>query len=196
MSRTATYLAVLGGFLMVAAATGAKSADLGKPAPAGPANIAAMIPAAVPDQWTGAYLEGGAAAAFIKGGDKALHGLGGLGYNYHALGNPFVGSIFARYGFSAEGNSDAAVLTFDVPLTVAVRAGYLIQPSTLLYGLAGYSKSLKGDDFKGPILGLGAEAPVFGSLRLAVEYNAQFDKDFKADKDVVHSIGLFARLPF
>jgi len=193
MSRTALYLAI--GTLWGAIAFGshvARAADLGKP------TVAAVLaaPAPIPDQWKGFYLEGGAAAAFVKGGDKALLGLGGIGWNYHALGNPFVGSVFARYGFSAEGNSDAAVLTFDVPLTVAARFGYLAAPSTLLYGLAGYSISLNNSDFKGPVLGLGAEAPVLGSLRLAVEYTAQFDKDFKADADVIHSIGLFARLPF
>jgi opacity protein-like surface antigen len=184
-------LKVLFAVALATVALPAIAADLGKPAA-----VAAVAPAPIPDQWSGFYLEGGAAGQFVTGGDKRLIGLGGIGYNYHALGNPFVGSLFARYGFSAEGNSDAAVLTFDQPLTIAVRAGYLVQPSTLLYGLAGYSMSLRGDDFRGPILGVGAEAPVLGSLRLGVEYTAQFDRDFKADKDVVHAIGVFARLPF
>ena len=193
MSRTATYLAI--GALFGAIAMGshvAKAADLGKPTE----KPAAVAPAPVADQWTGAYAEFGAGAQFVKGGDKALVGAVGLGYNYHAFGNPFVASIFARYGATMEGNDNSAVLSFDQPLTVAIRAGYLIQPSTLLYGLAGYSKTINGADFRGPILGLGAEAPVFGSLRLAVEYTAQFDRDFKTDRDVAHNIMAFARLPF
>lgn len=192
MSRTAIYTAVFGLFVAVAACTSIKAADLGKPAAA----PAAVAPEPVPDQWRSWYVEAGGVAQFMKGGDKNLAGLGGIGYTYHAFGNPFVGGIFARYGFSAEGDSNSAVLTFDQPLTVAVRGGYLVLPSTLLYGLAGYSKSLNGQDFRGPIVGLGAEAPVLGSMRLAVEYSAQFDRDFKATSDVVHNIGVFARIPF
>lgn len=192
MNRDA-FFAVIGGFLMVLGATYAKAADLGGKPAAAPAAVA---PEPVPDQWRSWYVEAGGVAQFMKGGDKNLAGLGGIGYTYHALGNPFVGGIFARYGFSAEGDSNSAVLTFDQPLTVAVRGGYLVLPSTLLYGLAGYSKSLNGQDFRGPIVGLGAEAPVLGSMRLAVEYSAQFDRDFKATSDVVHNIGVFARIPF
>lgn len=180
-------IALIAGFLIAGPVL---SADLGKPAAA----PAAVAPAPVPDQWNGMYFEFGAVGQFMNG-EKNAAGLAGIGYNYHAFGNPWVVGAFLRYGFSAEGNSDAAVLTFDQPLTAAIRAGYLVAPSTLLYGLAGYSKSLK-DDFKGPILGFGAEAPVFGSLRIGVEYTAQFDKTFKADSDIVHEVGVFARLPF
>ena len=194
MSRTAIYIAI--GALFGAIAMGshvAKAADLGKPVAE---KAAAVAPAPVADQWTGFYLEGGGGAQFSRGGDKALIGAGGIGYNYHAFGNPFVASIFARYGATMEGNDNSAVLSFDQPLTVAIRAGYLVQPSTLLYALAGYSKTLNGTDFKGPIVGIGAEAPILGSLRLAVEYTAQFDRDFKADRDIAHNIMMFARLPF
>lgn len=169
------------------------AADLGKgPAPA----PVVAAPAPVADQWHGFYVEAGGGGQFVKGGDKTPVGAAGIGYNYHAFGNPWVGGVFARYGFSAEGNSSSAVLTFDQPFTVAVRMGYLVQPSTLIYGLAGYSKTLNGSDFRGPLVGFGAEAPIFGSLRLAVEYNAQFDRDFKTTSDVAHNIMAFARLPF
>lgn len=136
-------IALIAGFLIAGPVL---SADLGKPAAA----PAAVAPAPVPDQWNGMYVEFGAVGQFMNG-EKNAAGLAGIGYNYHAFGNPWVVGAFLRYGFSAEGNSDAAVLTFDQPLTAAIRAGYLVAPSTLLYGLAGYSKSLK-DDFKGPIL--------------------------------------------
>ena len=169
------------------------AADLGKPA--APAPVVAA-PAPVADQWHGFYLGAGGGGQFTKGGGKALIGAGEIGYNYHAFGNPWVGGALIRYGFSAEGNSSSAVLAFDQPLTVAIRAGYLVQPSTLIYGLAGYSKTLNGSDFRGPLVGIGAEAPIFGSLRLAVEYNAQFDRDFKTSQDVAHNIMAFARLPF
>ena len=170
--------------------TSATAADLGKPAPA-----PLVIPDPVKDQWTGLYVEFGAAGQFMKGGEKNAAGLAGIGYNFHTIGNPLVVSAFLRYGFSAEGNSDAAVLTFDQPLTAAIRAGYLVSPSTLIYGLAGYSKSLD-TDYRGPLIGAGIEAPVLGTLRLSLEYSAMFAKTFKADADVVHNIGVFARLPF
>lgn len=166
------------------------AADLGKPAPA-----PAAQPAPVPDQWNGLYFEFGGVGQFAKGGEKNAAGIAGIGYNYHAFGNPWVAGLMLRYGFSIEGDSDAAILTFDQPITLAARAGYLVAPSTLIYGLAGYSKSIN-TDFTGPVLGIGAEAPVLGSLRLSLEYSAQFDKTFKADADVVHNIGVFARLPF
>lgn len=169
--------------------TSATAADLGKPAPA-----PLVIPDPVKDQWTGLYFEFGAAGQFMKG-EKNAAGLAGIGYNFHTIGNPLVVSAFLRYGFSAEGNSDAAVMTFDQPLTAAIRAGYLVSPSTLIYGLAGYSKSLD-TDYRGPLIGAGIEAPVLGTLRLSLEYSAMFDKTFKADADVVHNIGVFARLPF
>lgn len=194
MSRTAIYTAVLGLFVAVAATAHVKAADLGGK-PAEKAAAAAAI-ADVPSQWRSWYIEAGGVAQFARGGDKNLAGMGGIGYTYHAIGNPWVGGVFARYGFSAEGNSNSAVLSFDQPLTLAARAGYLVLPSTLLYGLAGYSKSLNGADFRGPVVGLGAEAPVLGNIRLAVEYSAQFDRTFKADADVVHNIGVFARIPF
>jgi opacity protein-like surface antigen len=169
--------------------THASAADLGAPK-----TVAAAIPEPVKDQWTGLYFEFGAAGQFMKG-EKNAAGLAGIGYNYHTFGNPLVVGVFLRYGFSAEGNSDAAVLSFDQPLTAAIRAGYLVAPSTLIYGLAGYSKSLD-TDYRGPLIGAGVEAPVLGSLRLSLEYSAMFDKTFKADADVVHNIGVFARLPF
>ena len=191
MNRDVFY-AVIGGFLMVFGATYAKAADLGGKPAAAPAAVA---PAPVPDQWSSWYVEFGGVGQFAAGNQKNAAGKAGIGYTYHALGNPWVVGAFARYGFSVEGNSDAAVLTFDQPITGGVRLGYLVQPSTYLYGLAAYSKAIDSN-FHGPVLGLGAETPVLGSLRLAVEYNAQFDRDFKATKDVVHEIGLFARLPF
>lgn len=185
MLRVMSFLV---GFLMAAPIF---AADLGKPAAA----PAAVAPAPIPDQWNGLYFEAGAVGQFVKGGEKNAAGIAGIGYNYHAFGNPWVASVMLRYGFSAEGNSDAAVLMFDQPITVAARAGYLVAPSTLIYGLAGYSKSID-TDFAGPVLGLGMEAPVLGSLRLGLEYSAQFDKTLKADADVVHNIGVFARIPF
>lgn len=176
--------------VLASAAGLTNAADLGKPAPA---PVAAPEPVA--DQWKGLYVEFGGAGQFAKGGEKNAAGKIGAGYNYHVFGNPFVASLFVRYGFSAEGNSDAAVLTFDQPITVAARVGYLALPSTLLYGLAGYSKSIN-TDFSGPLIGVGAEAPVLGNLRLSLEYTAQFDKTMKASADVVHEIGVYARLPF
>lgn len=190
--RNAVY-ATVGLSLLAVGAFSARAADLGKPAVAAAAPAAAV--ADIPDQWSGLYFEGGAVGQFMRGGDKQAVGLIGLGYNAHTRGTPWVVGGLVRYGFSADGNRDAAVLTFDQPITVAVRMGYLVQPSTLLYGLAGYSKSLR-EEFSGPLIGAGIEAPVIGSLRLSLEYGAQFDRTFRADRDVIHNVGIYARLPF
>jgi len=188
--RNAIYVALGLALLAIAGAFSVHAADLGKPAAAPPA-----ITDPIPDQWTGLYFEGGAVGQFSKGGDKQAVGIVGLGYNYRYRGTPWVVGGLIRYGFSAEGNSDAAVLSFNQPISVAVRMGYLAQPSTMLYGIAGFSKSIDSD-FRGPLVGVGAELPVLGMLRLGVEYTAQFDRKFTATDDVVHNIGVFARLPF
>ena len=190
MNRDVFY-AVIGGFLMVFGATYAKAADLGKPA-AAPAAVAAEP---VKDQWVGPFVQFGGGADFVKSGDKAATGVFGIGYSHRQFGSSIVVSVLARYGFSAEGNSDSAILTFDVPITLAARIGYLAQPSTQIYGIAGFSKSIN-NDFQGPMVGIGAETPVFGSLRLGLEYTAQFDRSFKADKDVINQVRALATIPF
>jgi len=186
--RTIAY--AIAAVMLVCIGAVAHAADLGKPAVAPPA-----VTDPIPDQWTSLFVEGGMVGQFSKGGDKQAVGIVGLGYNYHYRGTPWVVGGLIRYGFSAEGNSDAAVLSFNQPISVAVRMGYLAQPSTMLYGMAGFSKSIDSD-FRGPLVGVGAELPVLGMLRLGVEYTAQFDRKFTATDDVVHNIGVFARLPF
>ena len=114
---------------VLALATGlthATAADLGKPAPA-----PLVIPDPVKDQWNGMYFEFGAAGQFMKG-EKNAAGLAGLGYNFHTFGNPLVVSAFLRYGFSAEGNSDAAVLTFDQRRLPRVTLDANLRPRRLL----------------------------------------------------------------
>lgn len=192
MSRTALYAGLGAVFVAIAAVTGAKGADLGKPVAAAPA---AVVAAPVPDQWQGAFIEAGAGGAFAKGGNKELLGRIGAGYNFHAFGNPFVGGVFAYYGAKMEGHSDSAMLTFDEPLTVGARAGFLIQPSTYLYGTFGYSKSINGADFKGPVVGFGIEVPSIGNIKLGLEYQAQFAEKFKIDDETRHAVMLLARIP-
>lgn len=190
MSRTAIYTAVVGLFMAVAACTSIKAADLGKPA----AVPAAVAPAPVPDQWTAPFVEFGIGGQFAKGGSKNAVATVGIGYTHHALGNPWVPGVFARYGASIEGRDDSAVLRFDQPITAGVTLGYLVAPSTRVYGIAGYSKSID-TDFQGALVGLGISLPVFGSLRLGAEYTAQFDK-FKADSDVVNEVRIMTAIPF
>lgn len=192
MSRTAIYLAI--GALFGAIAMGshiARAADLGKP------TVAAVIsaPAAVPDMWSAPYLEFSAAGQFAKGGNKNAAATVGLGYTYHAMNNPWVPGVFARFGASVEGNNESAVLQFDQPITAGVTLGYLVMPSTRIYGVLGYSKSISSD-FRGPVLGAGFHLPVFGNLRLGMEYTAQFDRNFKADNDVVNEVRAMIQIPF
>ena len=191
MSRTAIYTAVVGLFMAVAACTSIKAADLGGKPAAAPAAVA---PAPVPDQWTAPFVEFGIGGQFAKGGEKNMVATVGIGYTYHALGNPWVPGVFARYGASIEGRDDSAVLRFDQPITAGVTLGYLVFPSTRVYGIAGYSKSID-TDFQGALVGLGISFPVFGQLRFGAEYTAQFDK-FKADSDVVNEVRVMTAIPF
>ena len=172
------------GFLMAGAVM---AADLGKP------TVAAVIsaPAAVPDMWTAPYIEFGVAGQFAKGNNKSAVVSVGLGYTYHAMGNPWTPGVFARAQASVEGFDDSAVFRFDQPFSAGVTLGYLVSPSTRVYGILGYSKSFDAK-FEGPMLGLGVSLPMFGTMRIGGEYTAQFDA-FKADSNVANEIrGLVA----
>lgn len=167
------------------------AADLGKPAAA----PVAVAPAAIPDMWTAPYMEFGFAGQFAKGSEKNAALTIGIGYTHHAMGNPWTPGVFAKIGASVEGFNDSAVLRFDQPITAGVTLGYLVSPSTRVYGIAGYAKALD-TDFMGPVLGVGVSLPVFGNLRLGGEYTATFDRNFKADKDVVNELRAMIQIPF
>ena len=144
-------------------ATAASAADLGKPA-AAPIPIADIPP--LGDQWTGPYIEGGIAGRYFEG-EKVGMATAGIGYNYRpSINIPTVVGAFARYGFSVEGRESSALLTFDQPWTIGARAGYLVQPSTLIYGLGGYSQGRDLD--KGWIVGMGIEQMMLGKFSSAL----------------------------
>lgn len=169
------------------------AADLGGKPAAAPAAVA---PAPVPDMWTAPYIEFGISGQFAKGSSEKNAALTvGLGYTYHAMGNPWTPGVFAKIGASVEGFDDSAVLRFDQPITAGLTLGYLVSPSTRVYGIAGYAKALD-TDFMGPVLGVGVSLPVFGNLRLGGEYTATFDRNFKADKDVINEFRVMMAIPF
>lgn len=174
------------GFVL-ATVSAALAADKGG-APAAPIPVA-DIPA-LGDQWTGPYIEGGFAGRYFEG-EKVGMGVAGIGYNFRpSINIPTVIGAFARYGFSVEGRDSSALLTFDQPWTIGARAGYLVQPSTLIYGLGGYSQGRDLD--KGWIVGAGIEQMMLGKFSVGPEYHAQFI----TGGDVIHEIGVFARMKF
>lgn len=176
------FLIALG--FVLATITSAVAADKG--GPTAPIPIADIPP--LGDQWIGFYVEGGIAGRYFEG-EKVGMATAGIGYNYR-LASPIVLGAFARYGFSVEGHDSSALLTFDQPWTIGARAGYLVQPSTLIYGLGGYSQGRDLD--KGWIVGLGIEQMMLGKFSIGPEYHAQF----VTGGDIIHEVGLFARMKF
>lgn len=157
------------GFLLtVVVTTKLMAADLGKPAPA---PVVAEVTQT--DLWRKCYAELGAGGRITSDSQHSAIGTVGGGCDAHWAGQPYVVGIFARYGFSADfdKSTKTATAVFDQPITLAGRAGYLIQQDTLLYGIAGYSYSK--DTGKGPILGAGVERMMWGTLSIAAEYHAQ-----------------------
>ena len=89
-----------------------------------------------------------------------------------------------------DAKSDSALISFNQPITIGARAGYLVLPSTMVYGLAGYSLG-KGDD-KGFIAGGGIEHFVTKNMSMALEYH----NEFASAKTNVHGVMLLTNWRF
>ena len=108
---------------------------------------------------------GGASVTLATDGYTA-----GIGAGCDYMHNNFVGGVFARASLA---RLDADLSLDSASYTVALRAGYMINPSTLLYGLAGITthelQGLAGLDGKGVIVGLGAETNIGYGWRVGLE---------------------------
>jgi outer membrane immunogenic protein len=145
---------------------------------------------------------GTAASADLKG----IGGMGGFGtvqagYD-RQFGPRFVAGVFFDYDFaviesSATANIGATSYTAKGTLTdmwtAGGRAGYLVNRSTLVYGLAGYSEAhfnmpfgLNGD-FTGWTAGAGMETRIAGPVFLKGEYRFS-----RLDEKTIFSAGTFA----
>jgi len=101
-----------------------------------------------------------------KESDSGLLGGARVGYD-QALGRIVVG-VFGDYNWSAVEGLDGQWLA-------AARAGFIVAPRTLLYGLVGYGQSdYDGVDFKGITVGGGVEFAVSDNVFLGLEYQHAF----------------------
>ncbi len=149
--------------------------------------------------WTGFYLGAGGGGAATSSDLKALigsftlaeaNGIGGVGgfgtvqVGYDRQFSRFVGGVFADYDFDSV---DSKVSFFNGHLsfpfnlndswTVGGRLGYLVNPNTLAYALAGYTEATfdlpagtHNSTFEGYTVGGGLETNLTGNLFLKLEY--------------------------
>ena len=193
--------AILTAASVIALSTSAFASDLGLGGPAGYKD-APYVPV---QTWSGFYFGAGGGGGALNHNlgasldlapDSAaadLMGIGGMGgfgtvqvgYD-RQLGRNFVAGVFFDYDFASIDSSASLSLNSTTIAeikgsltdmwTVGGRAGYLVNPSTLVYGLAGYSEAhfdmpfgLNGD-FTGWTAGAGIETRLAGPLFLKGEY--------------------------
>lgn len=182
-------LAALG--LVAVLAGPAVGADLGGSIKDGPADFSS--PSVV--NWTGFYV--GAQAGWVQGSHEiSVEGPGGtlLGFDGiaadGAIGGARVGfdlargrylfGVFGDYNWSnAEttlqlGGTETALFEKDNEWTLGVRAGYLLAPRTLIYGLVGYTESgfdigTTNFDTKGVTAGGGVEVALGAGFAVGLE---------------------------
>jgi outer membrane immunogenic protein len=157
--------------------------------------------------WTGFYLGAGIGAGAVvhdttaAGGLVNLDGFGGEGVfgtltvGYDRQFGKWVGGVFLDYDFSnistdfRFGNFSTS-LDHDRSWSIGGRLGYLTSPSTLWYGMAGYTRasfddisiepgfSLSVPDFSGYFVGAGVESRLGGNWSLRAEYRfTQLDSE-------------------
>jgi outer membrane immunogenic protein len=163
-----------------------------------------------PFSWTGFYVgAGGGAGAVLQSQTENVPGFGTVfsesagaasyfgtvtaGYDHRVMPRVVVGALFdyeiARIAFDNPELSFAS-LPFDRARTwsAGVRAGYLVNPTTLLYVSGGYTRtSMDFDlfgtvDFSGYFVGGGVETQLMGNWLLRGEYRfADYRREVVAD---------------
>jgi opacity protein-like surface antigen len=126
--------------------------------------------------------------------DVGVFGVVTVGYD-RVLRQGWVGGVFADYDFGSGISGDVSVggvhtsLDHDHSWAIGARLGYLVTPSTLLYGTAGYTQAefeLDGfgsRTFGGYFVGAGVETFLRQNWTLRLEYRfSQFGEDSIVDK--------------
>jgi outer membrane immunogenic protein len=125
-------------------------------------------------------LEGPSGTLFSFDGIASDGAIGGARLGFDVARGPYLIGIFADYNWSnAEselkiGSNTVALFEKDDEWTAGLRAGYIIAPRTLLYGLVGYTESgfdigSASFDTQGITAGGGVEVNVGGGLALGLE---------------------------
>lgn len=166
----------------------------------------------MPRSWTGFYLGAGVGAGAVVhdlsidipgvGNLLGFDGIGGegffgtliVGYD-HQIAPGIVGGVFFDYDFSGistdlsvAGGLFAASLEHQNSWSVGARLGLLTSPSTLWYGMAGYTQAqfdlsstigpLNLPDFNGYFVGAGVESQLHAGWALRAEYRyTQLDSE-------------------
>lgn len=206
--KTKTLIATLA---LAFLASPAVAADLGGPKTKAPAKSTAYVDPA-PQSRPTCYIDAGAAfgssVADLKSADgkvpfspSGVMGQLGAGCDLIPMGN-FVVGAFGLYNVgelksSATFGADKLDFMLNKNWAVGVRAGVLLQPTTLLYGRFGYTGAnaeIKSAEFKldrnlhGVIMGVGIETQIAGplALRIAGDYYKWQDQKFE---DGVKGVG-------
>jgi outer membrane immunogenic protein len=121
-------------------------------------------------------------------GGEGIFGTIAIGYD-HVIRPGWVGGVFADYDFSGIStdislNGEGLSLDHTSSWSVGGRLGVLVNPTTLLYGAAGYTQAefdfgpLGSPTFSGYFVGAGIETFLRQSLTLKLEYRfSQFDSE-------------------
>jgi outer membrane immunogenic protein len=133
-------------------------------------------------------------------GDIGVFGTITLGYD-RVLRPGWVGGVFADYDFGSNLSADVKIpyhsgsLDHNYSWAIGGRLGYLVTPSTLLYGTGGYTQAdfdvsdLGSKTFAGFFVGGGVETFLRQSWTLKLEYRySQFESETFADGPVTFDI--------
>ena len=165
--------------------------------------------------WTGCYIEAGAGRDIVVNKDSL--GLGsvqgtvlslGAGCDLQVREHIVIGAL-ARYGFAFDNASEAAgfKVRAERPWMAGIRAGVLMNTSTLVYGILGVNglvfkasdaASSVSDSSKNLTLGAGIESQILGRRwTIGLEYLwSSIDSDLHETKVDAHSVRASVRHRF
>lgn len=192
------FIGLVSGLALISTAN---AADMYVPGPAAGGLKDGYVPGV---EWTGFYLGVGGGGVAVNqdlkgisepspGNLVELNGLGAMGgfgtvqVGYDRQFSPrFVAGVFADFDFDSANSklgilNNTASVSFDLnnSWTVGGRLGYLVNPGTMAYVLAGYTQAqfdfpkglgFNNDTFGGYSVGAGLETNITGNFFLKAEY--------------------------
>jgi Opacity protein and related surface antigens len=133
-------------------------------------------------KFDGAYVGGQASYSKLDGGGIDIDGFGGGAFGGYGktFGNWYVGGELSVDYSKVDGSSDGVKLEKKYSYGAAARAGYLVTPSVLAYGVVGVERGKfevkaggdkASDDLNAVRVGLGAETFVKDNISIRSEVN-------------------------